>query len=122
MALHELTMMKRISRGSFKNKKIRTIDLALFAMQLNGDEEPLRMYDASTTGIDGMLLVTNKQLMFIGNDDGQTVGIKSSINNARILSHKDKGEFADIMIDMDGKLLTFTMMRFDVNRIKSQIG
>lgn len=114
--------MKRISRESFKSKEIRAIDLIPFAMQLNGDEEPLRMYDASTTGIDGMLLITNKQLMFIGNDNGQTVGVKSPIENTKILSHKGKGEFADIMIDMDGELLTFTVMRFDMNRIKSQIG
>lgn len=122
MALHELSLITKIAKDSFRHKEMKATKLIPFAMQMDGDEEPVRMYDAAVSGIDGMLLITNKQLMFIGNDNGQTVGTKCPIESLKTVGHKGRGEFADITFNMDGEILTFTVLRFDVNRIKSQIG
>lgn len=122
MALHELTKMKKIAEESFNDKEMKPLDLVPFAMEIDENEEPMRMYKASVTNVDGMLLITDKQLIFVGHSRGQALGTKCAIENTKAVGHKRKGKDAQLLINMDGEVSTFTVSRFDVKRLTEQIG
>lgn len=121
MALHELTKMKRIAEESFNGRKIEPLDLVHFAMEIDGNEDPMRMYETSVYNVDGMLLITDKQLVFVGSDNGQTVGVKCAIEDAKIVGYKRKGKCADLLVNIDDEVYTFIVSQFDVQRLKEQI-